>query len=190
MRTTTPTPLILVDVDDTIADFSGTVLTRLAETLPASHIPPLATITTFELELSFPAEVRPTIRSTFRAPGFCRDLPPLPGAVDALHALVDAGADVRLLTAPLSVASCPSDKWQWVERHLGADFTRRLILAKDKTLVRGDLLVDDKPHISGSLTPAWTHVRFTQPWNAGIPGPRLDRWSDWRSLLAERSMHP
>ena len=36
-----------------------------------------------------------------------------------------------------------------MEEHLGSEFTKRVILTRDKTLVRGDVLIDDKPTIGG-----------------------------------------
>ena len=38
---------------------------------------------------------------------------------------------------------------EWVEKHMGRDWLNRLILTKDKTIIAGDLLFDDKPKITG-----------------------------------------
>jgi 5'-nucleotidase len=40
-------------------------------------------------------------------------------------------------------------------------------------LVRGDILVDDKPVVSGSLRPEWVHVLHDRPYNRNCPGPRM-----------------
>lgn len=45
----------------------------------------------------------------------------------------------------------------------------RLIITSDKTKIRGDLLIDDKPYITGSEYPAWEHVLFTAPYNSELP---------------------
>jgi 5'-nucleotidase len=71
-----------------------------------------------------------------------------------------------------------------VEGHLGTEFTTRVILTRDKTLVRGDGLIDDKPTIGGIATPQWRHVLFNQPYNRQFPGPRVD-WENWREALLE-----
>jgi 5'-nucleotidase len=57
-----------------------------------------------------------------------------------------------------------------------------MIVTRDKTLVYGDVLVDDNPAIVGAHTPAWTHVVYDQPYNRTIDGPRMT-WTDWRDVL-------
>lgn len=42
-----------------------------------------------------------------------------------------------------------SAQYRWVERHLGPQFVERIILTRDKTMVLGDLLIDDKDTIRG-----------------------------------------
>jgi len=36
-----------------------------------------------------------------------------------------------------------------VEKHLGKHWLERIIIAKDKTMANGHLLIDDRPNISG-----------------------------------------
>lgn len=43
-------------------------------------------------------------------------------------------------------------QYAWVEKHLGYDFLEQVILTRDKTLIAGDLLIDDKPDILGENT--------------------------------------
>jgi 5'-nucleotidase len=57
-----------------------------------------------------------------------------------------------------------------------------VILTRDKTLVRGDILVDDKPTIAGLATPLWRHILFDQPYNRHFPTLRLN-WFTWREIL-------
>ena len=50
--------------------------------------------------------------------------------------------------------SCPTDpvptsQYRWVEKHLGPQFVERIILTRDKTMISGDLLIDDKEVIQG-----------------------------------------
>jgi len=47
----------------------------------------------------------------------------------------------------------------------GPSWVDRIVLAKDKTLVRGDVLIDDKPEVTGSLCPSWEHLVFEAPYN-------------------------
>ena len=75
--------------------------------------------------------------------------------------------------------------------HLGTSWVDRLVLARDKTYVRGDYLIDDAPVAKGSgLAPTWEHVYYDQPYNRpGRPNAdpqrrRLPRWTSWRDVIA------
>lgn len=78
--------------------------------------------------------------------------------------------------------TCASDKVQWVTEMIGPEWVDRLILARDKTVVAGDYLIDDKPHIVGKFPRQWRQVIFQQPYNIGVPGLRA---LDWADLLAQ-----
>ena len=88
-----------------------------------------------------------------------------------------------LCRQPMNVA----DKMIWVQKHLGKEWLKRVIITSDKTLVRGRVLIDDKMDITGSAKPAWEHVLFAQPFQTHFPPkPRqrvLRHWGDWRALV-------
>lgn len=127
----------------------------------------------------------------YEAPGFFLGLEPLPGALDAVRAM-DALPDteVFICTSPLlKYQHCVGEKYQWVEKHLGPRFVERIILTRDKTVVSGDLLIDDKDTIRGQEeTPSWEHILFTCCHNQHLDLPptrrRLSSWSDnWREIV-------
>lgn len=98
-----------------------------------------------------------------------RDLPVVPGAVDGINALAahPAVSDVFICTKPLeSNTSCRDDKAAWVRRHLGGDWERRLILAPDKSMVRGHILLDDAPKPQWFKFAEWTPVVYPTSWNS------------------------
>ncbi|XP_010814863.1 5'(3')-deoxyribonucleotidase, cytosolic type isoform X2 [Bos taurus] len=82
-----------------------------------------------------------------------------------------------------------SPEYHWVEKHLGPQFVERIILTSDKTVISGDLLIDDKEVIQGhEETPSWEHILFTCCHNQhlALPPPRrrLRSWSDnWREII-------
>ena len=117
---------------------------------------------------------------------FYRDLYPIWGAIEALHEMRDAGHEVFICSTPDSTnRSCASDKIAWVRHHLGDDWVKRLILTHDKTLVHGDVLVDDKPEVTGSNpVPSWEHVLFGAPYNRHITDRRrIADWTEWAEVL-------
>ena len=176
--------LILLDQDGVLADFERGFRDawNLRYRDQMSALPPRAR-KSFRLTDDYPLRLSDAVRSIYEATGFYRDLPPMPGAREGVHALLEEGHDVRICTSPLTVwRNCVPEKYEWVERHLGADFLQRLIVTRDKTLVRGHVLVDDKPRVDGAEMPLWRHVIFDAPYNASVDGPRMT-WHTWRETM-------
>ena len=177
--------LILLDQDGVLADFERAFLSAWATRYPEIAPVAYADRRSFKILEDYPEALRGKAEALYTAPGFIRDLPPVPGAVDAFHALLAMGWDVRICTSPLTqYENCVAEKYQWVERHLGRDATQRMILTRDKTLVRGDLIIDDKPRIEGAVKPSWRHIVYDAPYNReATETPRLT-WQNWRNVLA------
>ena len=175
---------ILLDQDGVLADFEkgfhDAWSARLGETYPAL---PLDQRRSFYVRDDYPDIYRKDVEAIYTAPGFFRDLPAIPGAVSAVKALLEHGHDVRICTSPLNqYRYCLAEKYEWVEQHLGSDFVHRMIVTKDKTVVYGDVLVDDKPDIAGTRQPDWQHIIFDQPYNRHASGPRMT-WENWKTIL-------
>jgi 5'-nucleotidase len=127
-----------------------------------------------------------------RSPGFFATLPPMEGAIEAIKALADIpGFNVLICTSPLlSNPTCVQDKFSWVRSHLGPDWVERIVLTRDKTTVRGDILIDDKPEIQGSHHPTWIQAVFDQPYNRHLCPKRFQfrmrKWTnqtEWKNML-------
>lgn len=178
-------PLVLVDMDGVLADLEGQFWTIWAQTHPDAPQRAQRARSHFYLEDQLPERHVHDVRTIVNSPGFFRDLPEIDGAADALNEMLDLGWDVRVCTAPLLTnPTCTSDKLAWLDKHLGAGWSERAIIAKDKSVVRGDLLVDDKPLVATTLSPTWRHVVFDAPYNQHATSPlRLTGWSTWRQTL-------
>lgn len=75
--------------------------------------------------------------------GFWRDLEPLPGAIDSYIELTRKH-DVWILTRPsFNNLNCYNEKAEWVRNHLGFEAQRKTIFCGDKSLLKGDILIDD-----------------------------------------------
>jgi len=174
--------LILLDMDGTVADLDGRFVERYNARFPAG---PIGKRLTWAMTEDMPADRHGSVGEILAEDGFFAGLDPLPGAVEAFFAMRDAGHEVVLCTSPfVSSRWCESEKRHWVERHLGAEFAHALVLTSDKTLVRGDVLIDDRPDIRGRLEPSWRQVLLDQPWNRDADLPRVSRdWSDWKEVL-------
>ena len=177
--------IILIDQDGVLADFERGFIQAWRQRYPELTLVPYENRKSFYIREDYPPQWRDQAQALYTAPGFIRNLPPVPGAIEAFKELLALGLDLRICTSPLTqFENCVAEKYLWVEKHLGRDATNRLILTKDKTLVRGDLLIDDKPQITGAAKPVWKQILFDAPYNRHeMQSPRLD-WSNWRSVLA------
>lgn len=109
---------VYIDMDNTLCDYSG----RSKEMKEKS-----------KYELVYP-------QSQY---GFFSSLDPIDGALEAYKTL-EQHFEVYILTAPSYLNPlCYTEKRVWVEKHLGLETTKNLIICKRKGLLKGDFLVDD-----------------------------------------------
>lgn len=90
--------------------------------------------------------------------GFFLKLEPMEGAIEAFN-LLKEHYDVWILTRPsFRNVNSLTEKAQWVWDYLGYDVVQKTIMAGDKSLLKGDLLIDDdnkagQPEFEGE----WLH---------------------------------
>lgn len=178
--------IVLVDMDGVLCQYDAHLL-MLAHThlgLPLHKADEVANFNTEEL---FEVEYRDRIDALANKEGFFKDLEPFPHAVQALHEMAhDPRLVVFICTAPKKFyknSFCAGEKHHWIATHLGKEWTERVILTRDKTLIHGDVLIDDKPTVSGNITPSWTHVYYDRPYNRVQDKPRITSWSRWKEEL-------
>lgn len=107
-------------------------------------------------------------------PRWFADLPPTPGAIEGIN-LLSEHADVWICTKPLEAnLNCRDGKAEWVRTHLGKDWEKRVIIAPDKSLVMGSVLLDDRPKREWFARAVWNPVVFPAPFN-GHPD---NEWAD------------
>lgn len=180
--------LILVDQDGVIADWGATygrMLDRYGKA--AQNIPRHENQRSFNLNEGLNEDEKNIVSLVMEHMDYS-GLDPIPGAIEALHGMLEYGHDVMICTSPwLPNAHCVPGKLDWVRYHLGAEWEERVIVTKDKTMVMGDVLVDDKPNITGRLVPTWAQYVFDQPYNRELPvRERLKSWDEWNNEYIER----
>jgi 5'-nucleotidase len=182
--------IVLLDQDGVLADFERGLLAAWNRAYPDIPGIQYEERRNFRVRDDYPASLRTNVSRLYESPGFFLNLQPIEGALDSVAEMLSAGIDVRICTSAIDeYENCVLEKYQWVERHLGGEFTQRIVLTKDKTLVTGDWLVDDKPVINGIRSPSWKHVIFDAPYNRHVTAlPRM-KWSSWRSAIAPRHMN-
>lgn len=177
--------IFLVDMDGVVADFEGGFITAWQQKYPGRPYVPLGERKTFKLTDDYPLEMVEDVKKVYCTPGFFGNLPVIPGAVEAIQEMHNCGHEIFFCTSPLSSwENCVGEKHAWIEHTFGREWVRKIILTKDKTLINGDLLIDDNPELHGVRFPSWEHVIFDAPYNRGVIGKRRFRfWSEWKELL-------
>ena len=176
--------LLLLDQDGVLADFDGALDEVLRD---LGHDPTLLERTAWDyakdVERHFGIDAVRALDDAWRAPGFFKRLDVIDGAIEAVEELLALGFDVAVCTAPSSEnPTCASDKLWWVDHHFPS-LAGNVVLATDKTLVHGDLLIDDRPWISGLRRPTWQHLRFaTKDQGPFADELSIDSWSEWRTI--------
>lgn len=181
---------VLVDQDGPLADFDAAVYAVLFD---AGYNLDTLTRTQWETSNDIRQQLGDNaanlIDTARRSAGFYRHLPVVAGAQNAIETLLDHGFHVAVCTTPsLKNPTCASDKLAWIEEHF-PKLKKHFAVAYDKTLVRGAVLVDDKPIVTGSLDPMWQHIRFVTAHHRGIDiGANkktlsMDGWEDITILL-------
>lgn len=175
---------ILVDMDGVIADFEEGFLQNWRINHPDKFFVPVEERNTFKITDQYPAEMKGAVHQIYCAPDFFLKIRPIPGSLEALLEMKRKGIEVYICTSPLQeYKNCVAEKYEWVDQHLGRDWTNRVILTRDKTLIRADILIDDKPKIDGSELPGWEHVIYDQPYNRAETSKKRLNWQNWKQVL-------
>ena len=116
--------LLYIDLDEVIADF-----------ISAMHSHPLR-------------EIPPYDEHPDTIPNIFRNLKLIEGAIASVNQLLESEKyEVYFLsTAPWNNPSAWTDKRLWLEELFGDVINRKLILTHRKDLVKGDILIDDRPN--------------------------------------------
>jgi 5'(3')-deoxyribonucleotidase len=91
--------------------------------------------------------------------GFFFDLEPIDGAIEGMNTFMTK-YDVWILTRPsIKNTNCYTEKAEWIKKYFGEDMLFKLILCPDKSLVKGDFLIDDD-HRHGQTEFEGEHIHF------------------------------
>jgi 5'(3')-deoxyribonucleotidase len=116
--------ILHIDLDGVIADF-----------ISAMHSHPLR-------------EIPPYDEHPDTIPHIFRNLQPIESAVTAVQKLLNSNKyEIYFLsTAPWNNSSSWTYKLLWLEEQFGDVVNRKLILTHRKDLIKGDILIDDRPN--------------------------------------------
>ena len=178
--------IILVDMDGPLADLEGAFLRIWQEQYPDEFFVPFEERRTFYLNDDYPEHLKNKLPPILAADGFFAALEPVEAGIQALEEMQSLGHRIIVCTSDIFANKTGlSDKRKWIHRYLGLEIAKAMIFTRDKTLVHGDYLIDDKPSITGIGTPNWIHVIYDQPFNRDIGDkPRMSvDWSNWKKII-------
>lgn len=186
--------ILLIDMDGVVAQWYPGLVQKYQAKYPGRPVVPPEEVTEFYVEGFYPEEHREDLLQIARTKGFYRELPLMEGAQEALKDIEENCLDFIdpfICTAPeldFEDLMCHSEKVQYVQEHFGDFWAKQTIITKDKTLVFGDYLIDDKPRVKGVRIPDWQQIHYAQPYNRGYINPDCKiadyqfTWADWQNL--------
>lgn len=179
--------VILVDIDGPLADFEAGFLATWKKLYPGRFFISKAERQTDSLYTQYPEEFHADIHDILVTPGFWLDLPPVEGAAEVLKEWASSGHEIFFCSSPyMKYPGCAGEKIEWLMRHfLLPDLGRRTIFTKQKSMIRGDFLIDDRIQLDGSVRPIWEPVLYTLPHNKTSTVKRRMTWGTWRKALPE-----
>lgn len=165
--------VVLVDVDGVLANFGSSILTALG--LQDQYC--AADIKQFDIQkaLNLQEDCYAQYGRLVDLHQLCLTMPPYEGARTFVQRL-QSKHTVYACTSPLKEAeSWLSQRSAWLNREVGIDLKHQ-IFCTDKSMVRGDILIDDKPehcrNFAGAngamLSRKLCSVLFAQPYNEPI----------------------
>ncbi len=178
-------PLFIYDMDGTSVNFSKDLDLKLERVLPPEAFA-TRKIHEYWIEDAFEEKYHNTIYELLCEEGFFLNMEPIPGAIEAIHEMLDEKLRVMICTTPHPESMfCIGEKTAWVKKYLGKEFVKHMIFTQDKTIIHADVLIDDKPEIHGyNKSPSWTHVLFGAVYNQHVDTPhRLNDWTKWREVI-------
>ena len=168
-QTSLDRPIALVDLDGTLCNFSEAILERLIELRGPNDDPD------DELKLEPPPYILARQRIIMSTSGFWRNLKPIPAGLQLVSLLVEFEFNTHVFTkGPSDNPSAWAEKFEWCRLHVPE---LRVIMTEDKSLVNGDVLVEDwPPYIIQwrRRCPKGFVIIPAQPWNEDAKVEQLE----------------
>ena len=173
---------VLVDIDGVLADLHAEWLRRYnadyGDDLTVERIHQ------WSMTKAVKPECGGRIYEYLNAADLYDNIPPMPGALDGVGALRDMGHTIAYVTNSVGPAMT-AGKLEWVTRHgllehgVFVSLTAKARTKPDKSLIRGDLLIDDYDGNCADFGAARS-ILLTAPYNreaSGFPN-RARNWTD------------
>ncbi len=165
---------IIVDVDDVLADTFGAIEDRFGKA---------ADVTGEDLRLYFPST---DVKTIIHDVEFNMAIPPLVGAAEGVHWLLEAGHSARYLSSRPAALEAPTR--DWLQRWQFPDIPLQCLGREGKieTLrsAQYDLLIDDMlSYLTVARERGKRAIAFTNPWNVGWNDLGVAGWHEIKDVI-------
>lgn len=114
-----------------------------------------------------------------RQKSFFRTAPVMDGSFEVMKKLYET-YEVFIVSAAMEFPNSLEEKYDWLEEHFPFISWKRIVLCGSKTVVHGDILIDD--HFK-NLDPFKNRtLLFTQPHNKEVTNSRHERVNNWDEI--------
>ena len=151
MKSTNEKPRICLDMDEVIAD----TYAKFSRLYADRYGKKISRATYQSRQVRDIPEVM-ALREEYFKPGFFRDLPLMPNAVEVVRELHE-DYDIWITTAAAEFKHSLADKYEWLEEHFSFIPWQRYVFCGDKSILRGDYMIDDKVYNLNSFVGQGLH---------------------------------
>jgi 5'-nucleotidase len=177
--------VILIDMDNVIVDFDGCITNIFKRRYPDRDYIPVENLPNFYIKKSYPLESKGLIEEIYLEKGFFRSLLPVPGSLESISYIQSKIDEVFICTSPITKNPyCMQEKYDWVKENIGDEWTKKIVITKDKTVVHGDILIDDKPYVNGAIKPSWEHILYDRSYNLNVPNKKRLTWNNFKEVIS------
>jgi 5'-nucleotidase len=177
--------IIHIDMDNTLNDFTGGFVKKVNEFTGLNISLPKESQIYYEMHKNIPqlnGEGEALREKIFTSPGFWEILDPLPDAVEVMKLLCQKYETYILTAAWPTDDDCYIEKTRWIRNWLPFFNLRNLITTWNKSLIKGDVLVDDAPTFLESYN-AET-IAYDFPYNRNVKVTyRAQNWKEVGKIL-------
>ncbi len=126
-------------------------------------------------------EAFPNCHKYVTSDGFFSTAPLIEGAVEALQ-ILNENYQLFIVSAAMEFPKSLPEKYQWLQQHLPFLSWHQFVFCGSKTVVQGDIMVDD--HFKNLDYFTGQRLLFTQPHNTGQDERGHTRVGTWKEILA------
>lgn len=172
---------ILLDLDEVLNDLAA----QWVKVLSARHnlTTTYEDLTQWDLEDTYPTLTTDEIYEPLYNKEFWRQLNPVPEATPYIQKWINKGYKIYIVTA--TDYEHAEVKMQWLFRYYPMFTWCDVILTQDKSMINGDVLVDDGLH--NLLNGSFDKILLDKPWNRAPDVPngirRAHSWEDIDELI-------